>query len=220
MKVIGVAGQLAQGKDVLSDELCRILNQRMVDAHLADRQEDLWARGSFALAVKKVFMMGFGVDLDFIEEYKRMDEPPPGYKKNIRKSLQFIGDGFRQIKDNIWIEIALREDKNLIFSDCRYHNEAQAIKEKGGITILLYRPGFVNDDPNPSESQLRPLVNWCAEYLDEGLISPQLLNYNNFPSELCHYDYYFINDTSNLSDLYEKIKDKLVPYVEEAFKNV
>ena len=39
MKVIGVAGQLAQGKDVLSDELCRILNQRMVDAHLADRQE-------------------------------------------------------------------------------------------------------------------------------------------------------------------------------------
>jgi hypothetical protein len=220
MKVVGVAGQLAQGKDVLCDELCRLLNQRIVDANLADKQEDLWTRGSFALAVKKVFMMGFSVDLEFIEQYKRMDEPPPGFKKNIRKSLQFVGDGFRQIKDNIWIEIALRENKNLIFSDCRYHNEAKAIREKKGVTILLYRPGFINDDPNPSESQLRPSVEWCADNLEEGLISPQLLNYSNFPAELCYYDYYFINDRSDLNSLYEKIKNQLVPFVEEAFKNV
>lgn len=220
MRIIGVAGQLAQGKDVLCDELCKILNQRLVDSHSAEKQSDLWERGSFALAVKKVFMMGFGVDLDFIEQYKRLEEAPPGYKKNIRKSLQFIGDGFRQIKDNIWIEIALREDKNLIFSDCRYHNEAKAIKGYGGITVLLYRPGYLNDDPNPSESQIKPVVEWCASNITEGLISPQLLNFDDFPIEIKDYDYFFINDAGNLSDLYSKIRLQLVPYVEEVYKNV
>lgn len=218
MKIIGVAGQLAQGKDVLCDRLCEILNRRMTDKHQAEMMQDLWTRATFAGSVKKVYEIGFGVDLDFIEQWKRIDEPPPGFNKNVRKSLQFIGDGFRQIKDNIWIEIALRDKtKNKIFSDCRYNNEAKAIKEYNGMMILLYRPGYINDDPNPSESQIKPLVEWAKDNLKSGKINHEELN--NPPEIISYYDYFFINDGS-LSDLYQKIDEELAPFIEQVFQNV
>lgn len=213
MQVIGVAAQLANGKDVLCDYLVQKLNEK----------NSGWQRGAFANAVKETFEDAFGVSRQFIEDWKRNPEPPPGFKKNIRQSLQFIGDGFRQIKDGIWIEIALRDErKKLIISDSRYINEAKAVKEKGGVMVVLYRPGFLNDDPNPSESQIKPVVEWCANNLKEGPILYDELKRVEpttlvaVPETIQFYDYFLINEGS-LQDLYDKVDRLLVPYIEEKY---
>jgi hypothetical protein len=208
MQVIGIAGQLGNGKDVLADYLVERLNS--VDPG--------WNRSAFANAVKDIFCSSFGVDRQFIEDWKRNPEPPEGFLKNIRQSLQFIGDGFRQIRGNIWIEIALRdESKKLIISDSRYINEAKAVRAKGGVMVVLYRPGFMNDDPNPSEAQIKPIVEWCNNHLEDGPIFSQVGS--DFPSDLQYYDLFIRND-GTIEQMYEKIDRIVVPYLKEKFSRV
>jgi hypothetical protein len=211
MKVIAVTGQLAMGKDVFCDYLADMLNQKSND----------WQRNAFANAVKDTFCKAFGVDREFIEKWKRIPECPQGFLMPIRQCLQFIGDGYRQIRDEIWIEIALRDTgKNLIISDGRYINEAKEVKNRNGLMFLISRKGFLNDDPNPSESQIRPMLEWSEKHLDEGCINYQklMMRYGfSVPNELKYYDYYIKND-GTISDLHEKIRDNVVPFVIDYFK--
>jgi len=110
MYVIGVAAQLQNGKDTLSDYLAYKLNE-IYPKFYCDKEinppevvaknelkakinSPYWQRASFASNVKKVFCDTFDKDLDFVEKWKTNPEPPPGFSKNIRQSLQFIGDGF------------------------------------------------------------------------------------------------------------------------------
>jgi hypothetical protein len=207
MKIISVAAQLNSGKDVFSDYLAEVLNKN---------SNQKWIRSAFANAVKDTFCKAFDVDRNFIEKWKRIPEPPPGMLMPVRQGLQFIGDGFRKIKDEIWIEIALRSDDNLIISDSRYINEAKAVKAKGGAMFIMYRPGFLNDDPNPSEAQIRPLVDFCIEYLNEGPIpSYELLLEKHgvaVPDAIRHYDYFLVND-GTVNDLYRKVDSQVIPFL-------
>ena len=205
MKIVAFAGQLASGKDVASDYLADKLNENMICGS--------WKRSAFASAVKKVYMDAFGVDKEFIEKWKRKSEIPDGMLMNVRKSLQFIGDGFRQIKGSIWIEIALRnENQQLILSDARYINEAKAIRAKGGINIILYRDGYLNDDPNPSESQIKPLVQFCLSNFKDGPIKVDA----NSPFGLEYYDFFLRNDGS-IHDMFKKIDEILIPYIKSRY---
>ena len=206
MRVISVAAQLGNGKDVLCDYLATALNDR--------GNTGTWERSAFANAVKKVFMDSFGVDWKFIEKWKRIDEAPPPFLKNVRKSLQFIGDGFRQIQGDIWIDIALRDEtRQMVISDSRYINESKAVKKKNGFTMVLWRPGWENDDPNPSEAQILPIVQACVNTQKEGKIDPSLCP--DVP-DLQYYDYFLKNEGS-LADLYKKIDDVVVPHIEWYF---
>jgi hypothetical protein len=201
MKLIAVYGQLANGKDILCDDLAVELNQK---------SGEKWERGAFANAVKNTFCSAFDVDRDFIEKWKRIDSPPPGFLLPIRKGLQNIGDGFRQIVPDIWIKIALREaiNNNMIISDGRYINEAKSVKENGGINVLIYRDGFLNDDPNPSEAQLRPLILYAQDYLSDGVIN--INNLRNYPEGIQYFDVFIRNETDKNTFL-KKSRSILVP---------
>lgn len=200
MSIICTTGQLANGKDEVCDHLVKLMPN--------------FSRGAFANAVKDTFCESFGVTRQFIEEWKRNPEPPPGFKINIRKGLQNIGDGFRQIIDDIWIQKAIKKD-NQILSDGRYWNEALAVCKKNGINILVYRPGYINDDPNPSESEIRPIVEWFRDNHSEGPIN--LNNYYDFPNACQYYHYFLIND-GDLNNLYRKVENQLFPYIKAKLK--
>lgn len=206
MKCIACFGQCANGKDVICDYLQIMLNEKN---NFGD-----WKRTAFANAVKEVYQSTFNVDRDFIEKWKRENDAPPGMLKNVRQSLQFIGDGFRSIKSNIWIEIALRGEDNLIISDGRYINEVEAVKEKKGFTILVWRPDFENVDPNPSESQIKPVVDWCLATNQNGFIVDKTRY--DAPNEIVYYDYFFKND-GTIKDLHNKIDKYLLPALEKYF---
>ena len=206
MKLISVFGQLMAGKDTLADELVLDLNQN---------DSTIWERGAFANAVKDTFCSAFGVDREFIEKWKRINEAPAGMLMPVRQALQFIGDGYRQIVPEIWIQIALRDEtKNLIISDGRYINEAKHVKSKGGTTVLVYRDGFLNNDPNPSESQLRPLLEYAKDYLSDGKI--EFNNLRNAPEGMEYFDVFIRNDTDRLTFL-KKSKSILLPIIKQKY---
>ena len=205
MKVICAFGQLMNGKDVFCDYLKLKLNEL---------NSIFWERSSFADAVKKVYESAFAVDRSFIEKYKRMPINPPGMQMNVRQALQFIGDGFRKIKGDIWIEIAFRDKaKNIILSDGRYINEAKKVAENGGINILIFRKGYLNDDPNPSESGLKPLVEFCEVHCQDGLINKDL---PNLPEELKSFDIFIKND-GDLENFYNKIDNIIIPLIKKKY---
>ena len=209
MKVIGLAGQMRNGKDEISDYVASKIG---------------WQRGSFAKNVKQVYMDTFDVSWEFIEEWKVKDEIPPGFDMPVRQGLQFIGDGFRKIQGDIWIELMFRRLKNpTIISDVRYINELSKINDVGGITVLVYRPGYLNDDPNGSEAQIRPVADWFGRTGMEGDVVKQLLEQENcchdIPNECLKVDYFLRND-GTLEDLYRKCDETLIPYVELKYESI
>ena len=208
MDIIGVAGQCNMGKDELCKHLVSELNKKNLSK--------VWKHTAFANAVKEVYCNTFGVSREFVEEWKRISEPPEGMSMNIRKSLQFIGDGFRQIKKNIWIETALRSKHGpIILSDSRYIAEAEHIKANSGLNIIIWRPGMENNDPNPSESEIKPIIDWCIQTNQNGPIflnEFDLCDYEKFPDHIKYYDYFLRND-SDLSNLHRKIGEELIPWI-------
>jgi hypothetical protein len=188
--VIGMAGQCRQGKDVAADHLAHSLGL---------------SRGAFATGVKQVFCEHFGVDMAFVERWKVVDEPPPGFLMSVRKALQFIGDGFRRIKDDVWVERLFRDHPDsVVVSDLRYRNELAAVKERGGHNVLIYRPGFLNDDPNGSESQIRTFVEHFMGVGNEGRVEAE--------GDLGLVDFFIVND-GTIDDLYAKMDEMVVPHL-------
>jgi hypothetical protein len=173
---IGVGGQKQNGKDTLADYLASKLTYTeegyFTDTTEAKRTQYIWGRGSFAGAVKKIFCDAFDFKAEDIDTWKVLRDPPPGFDENVRKALTFIGDGFRKIKSNVWIERAFRgtEWHHKVFSDIRYINEARKVKSVGGFTILIHGRDGLNYDANRSEAELRPYISWCLSTGREGVI--------------------------------------------------
>lgn len=176
LRLIGVAGQRRNGKDTVLNYLSpKLLHKVPRPAHGGGVYDHApWRGGSFASAVKQIYCDTFGKDMDFVEEWKVRDEVPPGMDMAVRPALVFIGNGFRQIQSDIWIETAFRPERDpfhRIYSDLRYVNEARKIKSLGGVSILIYREGYLNWDDNDSEAELRPYIMWCREKGDSGVIA-------------------------------------------------
>lgn len=215
MEVIGVAGQAQNGKDTVSDYLQKKLNERHGPTLLGD---DFWHRGAFAKSVKEVFCESFGKDLEYVEKWKVIPEAPPDLDLSVRKALQFIGDGFRQIKGSIWVDILFRRQKYpLIVSDVRYPNELKAVKERNGLNFLIVHPDRVNDDPNGSEAYMKPLAQWALQNCQDVVardILPEYLT-SDSPADLRHVDYVIINRGSK-ENLYD-VLDLYIPRIEAHF---
>ena len=167
---------------------------------------------SFAKPVKQIFCDAFGKNLDFVEEWKVKKEPPENFQKPTRQALQFIGDGFRQIKDDVWVDYAMRNNpSNACFTDGRYINELKAVHKKGGKNILLWRPGYENNDPNQSEAQIKVLVDWYKERFyktgDQGeVVRSRFDSWDSRPKGAEYVDYFLIND-GGISCLYKKLDE-------------
>jgi hypothetical protein len=216
-KTIGCAGQLMQGKDVLSDYLAQRLTELCYQP---------WKRNAFANKVKETFEKAFGKDREFVEKWKRIEVPPPGFKKNVRQCLIAIGDGFRQMKPNTWIEQAFfNQETHQVISDCRYINEANHIKENGGINILLWRDGYMNNMDNASEKELVPFIKKCleAQHWNTGEdrwmpLEGELNSAMEMPFDI------FIRNQGTIEDLKKKVDNIVIPLLKlrwkELFKEV
>ncbi len=187
--VIGIGGQLENGKDILADHLGRVL------------PGGPWARDAFAAEVKKVFENTFGVTREWVERWKRIDTPPPGFLKTVRQMLIDIGDGFRTFRAEVWIDKALRRSgERVILSDARYLNEMQAVKDRGGVTVAIWRPDRDNNNPNASEQQLRKYVQKFIERGVQGETGDALVDL-------------FVVNNGGVKDLFSFADRVVVPYI-------
>ncbi|RDJ35346.1 MAG: hypothetical protein DWQ19_11060 [Crenarchaeota archaeon] len=206
MKVVCLCGQLQNGKTKAAAHLSEVFN---------------WPKVSFAKKVKEIYCNTFGVDLDFVEKWKVIKEPPPGFLLPVRQSLQFIGDGFRQIDPDVWVRNCFKDNKPPMFiDDGRYFSELFKTSKEGGLNVLAWRPGWENDDPNGSEAEIRPVVDYFNSLGDfEGdtsELSFPATSLSNLPKGV-PYVHYFLKNNGTLDELYEKIDRELVPFIRKKF---
>ena len=83
-------------------------------------------------------------------------------KMKVREILQILGTevGRGVFGDDFWVKslgLRLQDTSAIVISDCRFPNEADFIRSKGGLVIGIDRPGIEIDD-HPSELQM--VENW------------------------------------------------------------
>jgi len=209
MKVIAVASQMQNGKSTIVDWLSVAIS---------------WQKVAFARKVKEIYCDAFGVDFAFIEKWKVVPTPPPGFEMPVRQGLQFIGDGFRKIMPTIWMDkcFSLNEPP-MIIEDGRYINELNKVHENDGVNILAWRPGYENDDPNGSEAEIRPIVEWFKALPNNFEGSTEELFKSMSEEELAARPYgtdkinYFVRNKGTIQNLYAKLESDLVPYLQKKF---
>lgn len=84
----------------------------------------------------------------------------------VRRLLQAMGTeaGRKILGENIWIDAIFNQihlTDNVVLTDVRFPNEAQRIKEEGGLVVRINRPGVTALNAHPSETALS---EWPFDY--------------------------------------------------------
>jgi len=100
-----------------------------------------WQRVGFADAIKtKAYFLGW----DGLKDERG------------RRLLQDLGMAMRRFDENFWIHKAQNSMKGgpCVFTDVRFHNEAEFIRESGGIIVRVVRPWLQISDHESEAGQL------------------------------------------------------------------
>lgn len=178
MRLIGISGKIGAGKDTVGI----IIRQLAITNNGAD-----WDIRKFAGKLKIVASLLTGISIEKFEdqEFKKTLLGPEWGKEtksnplnaiepfkditfvemmSVRDLLQKLGtEAMRNgLHQNVWVNALFadfKEDMHWIVTDMRFPNEYKAIKDKGGITIRLERPGHGTSmtdlaSAHPSETAL------------------------------------------------------------------
>ena len=186
--IIGINGYSGSGKDTVGT-IIQYLNCHNVEGHPIEKvatnykehewwleEQSGWEIRKFAGKLKDIAGHLTGIDIEDFEdqEFKKTNlgrewwtTCDEGYQPmTVRDFLQKLGtDALRNgLHDNVWVNALMAdytEESDWIITDTRFPNEAQAIKDKGGIIIRVDRPGIKPINNHPSETGLD---NWNFDY--------------------------------------------------------
>ncbi len=156
MDLIGLSGYAGAGKDTVAEILGDL---GWVRASFADQLRaamyalDPMVTGTF-LSDEPQSLVGM-VDVLGWEGAKRHAV----YGTEVRRLLQRFGTevGRKQFGEDFWVEramAALEPAGRYVFTDCRFQNEADAIRKAGGQVWRIERPGYGPINGHPSETSL------------------------------------------------------------------
>lgn len=142
MIIIGLSGKKRSGKNAVAD---------VISLNSIHKVQEF----AFADSLKNEVCKACGVTREYLDKNK----------DNFRLILQGWGTDFKRrlVDDNYWIErlgkSMLKSDANvLVVTDIRFKNEANFIREIGGLVVRVNRPcecgGCVTQDNHPSEVDL------------------------------------------------------------------
>lgn len=123
--IIGINGLAQSGKSTAA-------------SFLVDRYS--FEKVSFATPLKSM-LTALGVDVQ-----DKLSTPPVLCGKTVRHALQTLGTdwGRNLIGGDVWVRAAMAKAEGkpaVVFDDVRFDNEAEAIKEAGGVIWRVTRPG-------------------------------------------------------------------------------
>lgn len=171
MELVGLSGYARTGKDeaakvlvedhgftrvAFADKLRAVL--QALNPIIAPSKELYFSRSKVVVNLDEVISV-YGWD-----GYKDTE-----YGPEIRRLLQRLGTeaGRNLLGDNIWVDSALTghdSSARIVVTDCRFPNEAQAIKAQGGILVRITRPGVTAVNAHSSEIALD---DWPFDYTIE-----------------------------------------------------
>lgn len=207
---IGLCGQKQVGKDESAAILIPLLSNNM---------NKKFVRVAFADAVKNTLCMLHYIDektkkskrvtREFIENNKNNDYIPHGWECNIRDALCNIGDRFREINKEAWVDIALlNNNKNKVITDIRYPNEAFKIyNNTKGIVIKIIRPDFEKQKGHRSETSMLEIDRYLPGDYYEGILNDSRLPYN-----------FLLRNDGSIEELKIKIQTKVLPFILDKWK--
>ena len=155
MKLIGLTGKARSGKDTVADRMVWQCGDELMTYAFAD-------------PIKDMLFTLLGPAYAEAAEHKELATNWTG--KSLRELCQTLGTewGRNLIDQNIWLKRAGREyQKNkdlgyqaMVITDVRTANEAQWIRDRGGILIQLNRESREQVRPHESENGIcKSLVN-------------------------------------------------------------
>lgn len=151
--IIGLSGYAKSGKD----EVAKIIL----------RQHREWEVRKFSGKLKEVATVLTGIPSGMFEsqEFKSMELP--GWDMTVREFLQRVGtEGIRNgVHPDAWVNALFADyykHDYWIITDCRFPNEAQAIKDRGGKVVRIVRPGVSAINAHSSETALD---DWDFDYV-------------------------------------------------------
>lgn len=159
--LIGMIGRRRSGKDSLASTL--------VDELGYDRVAFADPLREAALALNPLVGPA-SIPGDLVSGYRRLSEVVEclGWERakdsvpDVRGILQRLGtDAIRALDSEFWVRTALarvaESDAPVVLTDCRFPNEAEAIRLAGGYLVRVVRPGATTADDvdlHPSETAL------------------------------------------------------------------
>lgn len=163
--IIGINGFKGVGKDTVAD-------------YLVDKYD--FTKLSFAGKLKEAVAALWGISVEEVERYKSEEELwgvevcsiriGEGKSFSWRGHLQRFGTemGRNVFGEDFWVKQLLPSDfqhngKKFVIADMRFENEMKRIKEFGGLTISITRPG-IGPDGHASEAYPNPAL--IDEFVD------------------------------------------------------
>jgi hypothetical protein len=164
MKLIAIAGKKNSGKDTVA---------RYIELLTFNPYEQI----KFARKLKDMVSLLIGCDPKSLEDYDFKEKLLDGWGNlNPRILLQEFGSAGRKMYPEIWVQATLGgllPSSNYIISDCRYTNEAEAVKKLGGVVVRVQR-NTNNQDTHSSETGLDDYQDWDMIIDNNGTL-PELM---------------------------------------------
>lgn len=194
--IIGLSGKAGSGKDTVADMIDEIYESQFIKATGKKLKKEFhtpFEKKRFAERVKIVCSSITGYPIETFYNREKYNQVIPFLGITLREFMQKVGDGLRrEVNDKIWVYGTLSHispNANVMITDERYPNEADGIKEIGGINVRIFRPNYI--DPTLDTEEKR---NHASETgLDE---------YDKF-------DKIFIND-GTIDDLRKQVKTWMI----------
>ena len=146
MVLIGIIGKKSSGKSTIA-------------SHLVNHYK--FEEYAFANALKNACVEIFGLSYNQVYSTYEKEVVDPYWNLTPRQILQDVGTIFRNMYifnnkyKHIWIKSVERQifnkPYNIVISDVRYQDEADMIKDKGGILLKVIRPNLISTDSHESE---------------------------------------------------------------------
>lgn len=135
LPLIGIAGPAGSGKNTVADII-------------ADQHDCV--QYSFAAPLKQMLQLGLGLTRHDTDGYRK-EQVHPVYGKSTRQMMQTLGTewGRNMVHPDIWVMAtadyctALHKENQrlaIVLTDVRFNNEADWVRNQGGIIIHLSRP--------------------------------------------------------------------------------
>ena len=162
MKLVGLSGYARSGKDSAADALVELGWKRIA---FADKLREVLYQLNPIAGVIESYDEHLGVSIrqprvrSIIDRYGWNGYKETQYGPEIRGLLQRLGTeaGRQTLWDSIWVDAAfanLDQDGKYVVTDCRFPNEAAAIRECGGRIVRISRKGVGPANAHPSETSL------------------------------------------------------------------
>lgn len=161
--LIGISGKIGSGKDTAAEIIQHLTNPMGLDMFPYEVKK-------FAGKLKIIASILTGIPVEKFEdqEFKKqylgedwnyqIDKFNPIQKMTVRELLQKLGtDALREgLHNNVWVNALLadyNENSNWLVTDTRFPNEAEAIKNLGGVVLRIER-STCQLGTHPSETAL------------------------------------------------------------------